>query len=239
MNAGMMAVADIRVGDVSIEVVRKHIKNINLSIHPPAGRVRISAPAHMELEAIRSFAQSKLGWIRKHQIRMRSLEREAPRVYQSGETHVYRGRPYTLKVMDHQSRSSVTATGGIMKVRLRGRASPTRTKQIVTVWLRARLRELGWEYITKWEPVLGVRINELGIRAMKTRWGTCNARAGRIWLNLELIKKPSDYVEYLVVHEMAHLHIRGHGRDFKTLMDRHVPGWKRFRQILNKTPLRS
>ncbi len=230
--------AKITLGDIQIEVIRKRIKHVHLSVHPPAGRVRISAPNHIDLEIIRSYAFSKLGWIEKQRAKMKSQEREPRREYLDGESHYYLGKPYVMKHIARQTASGVRIHANVMEVRMRGSSSPLKAKSVLRSWYRARLREIVRACVRKWEPVLGVKARELGIKIMKTRWGTCNPRAKRIWLNLELIKKPMKYIEYVTVHELAHLLERNHGPGFKRLMDRHVPDWKQYRRDLNRTSLR-
>jgi predicted metal-dependent hydrolase len=231
--------ATIRLGDIRIDVIRKKIKHVRLSVSPPLGRVLISAPVHLDLEAIRIFAASKLGWIGRQREKMKSGAYEPPRVFANGAPHAYLGARYPLVLTGHRSAGGVTLRDGTIEVHMRGASSSVKAKNALTAWYRARLRDLAGKLIRKWEPVLDVKVNELGIKVMKTRWGTCNPRAGRIWINLELIKKTVECLEYVVVHEMIHLLVRNHGPDFKRLMHAHVPEWKRCRHELNRTSLRN
>ena len=103
----------------------------------------------------------------------------------------------------------------------------------MTEWYRKELRELIPPLIAKWEPILGVRVNEFGIKKMKTRWGSCNPEVKRIWLNLELAKKSPTCIEYVLVHEMAHLLERSHNETFVAYMDKFLPNWRAIKAELN------
>jgi predicted metal-dependent hydrolase len=218
--------------DIPVEVTHKKIKNLRLSVHPPAGKVKISAPVHMNLETIRIFAVSRIGWIKKHQAALKNREREAPRKYLDGESHSFLGKRYLLKLVAHRSSAGLLLKHETMELRVRGEFSSAKAKNALQTWYRHRLRELVAELVSKWEPVLGVKVHEFGIKLMKTKWGTCNPRAKRIWLNLELVKKPQESIEFVVVHEMAHLLVRKHGRHFKKIMDKHIPKWRIYSQQL-------
>jgi len=228
--------ATITLGDLRIEVVRKNIKHLHLSIHPPAGTVRISAPLFMSRETIRSFAASQLGWIARHREKLNARKREPPKEYRDGETHSYLGKRYVMKHKAHEPARGVRLLADVMEVRMRGEPDCGKAKTVLRSWYRDNLRSVAAGMIKKWEPILGVTVRELGIKSMKTRWGTCNPRARRIWLNLELVKRRKECIEYVVAHEMAHLLVRNHGPAFKKLMDAHVPKWKILRRELNAAP---
>jgi predicted metal-dependent hydrolase len=231
--------AFIRLGDIRIDVIRKNIKHVRLSVSPPLGLVLVSAPLHLDLETIRIFASSKLGWIKRQRDKLKTRDDEPARVFADGASHAYLGAEYPLKLIGNRSAGGASLRAGTLEVRMRGDVSSAKAKKALKNWYRSQLRNLAGDLIRKWEPVLGVKINELGIKVMKTRWGTCHPRARRIWLNLELIKTPPDCLEYVVVHEMAHLLVRNHGADFKKLMQEQVPEWKRFRRELNRISLRN
>jgi predicted metal-dependent hydrolase len=228
----------IKLGDIDIDVVHKDIKNLHLSVYPPSGKVRISAPLRMDLDTIRVFAVSKLGWIKKQQAKLREQEREAPREYLNRESHYYLGKRYLLKVIEHHAPPKVVLKHHTLVLYLRENTSAERSKAVLENWYRQKLKELIPPFIKKWEKIIGVEVKEFGIKKMKTKWGTCNREAGRIWLNLELAKKPLHCLEYIIVHEMVHLLERKHNEIFIAYMDKFLPQWRFYREELNKSPLR-
>ena len=228
----------IMIGDIYIDVVHKVIKNVHLSVYPPLGRVRISAPVRMDLDAIRVFAISKLNWIKKHQLRIQSQEREAPREYITGESHYYLGRRYLLRVIEHKASPDVSLKHETIDMYVRRNSCAARRQSILDEWYRQRMKEIVPGFIAQYEKAMKVQVSEFGIKKMKTRWGTCGIRAKRIWLNLELAKKPIECVEYVVVHEMMHMLERHHNERFLALMDKYLPKWRFYKEELNRRPLR-
>ena len=227
----------IVVDDLSIEVVRKKIKNLHLRISPPHGTVKISAPLRMGSETIRLFALSKLDWIRKHQTRIRSRQWPAPLRYTTGESHDYLGKRYLLHVIEHRGRPGVVLDNDTLELRVRENSNRKKRQEIFDKWYRQQLWELLPNFFPKYEKIMNVRVEEWGVKKMKTKWGTCNIRARRIWLNLELAKKPLHCIESVVVHEMVHLLERKHNARFKRLMDGFLPGWRQSKEELNRLPI--
>ncbi|MDP9349487.1 MAG: M48 family metallopeptidase, partial [Gemmatimonadota bacterium] len=216
----------IAVSGMTIEVVRKPIKNLHLGVYPPAGRVRIAVPLHIDDEAVRLAVISKLGWIRRQQRAFDRQPRQSQREMVAGESHYVFGRRYRLRVVEEDAPARVTIRGNThLILRVRPGTSAEKREEILSQWYRRRLRAVVPELIARWEPVIGVQVAEWGIRRMKTRWGTCNIEAGRIWLNLELAKKPPQCLEYILVHEMVHLLERHHNDRFRECMDRFMPQW--------------
>lgn len=230
--------AQITIANIAIDVVHKNIKNVHLSVYPPSGKVRISAPVHMNLETIRVFVISKLSWIKRQQATLNKQERETPREYLERESHYYLGRRYLMKLIDHQQAAGVFIKHDNIEVHQRGESAQSKAKNALQIWYREEIRRIGGELIKKWEPKIGVEVSEYGIKLMKTKWGTCNAAERRIWLNLELAKKPVECIEYIVVHEMVHILERKHDDNFIRLMNKHLPKWKFYREELNRSPLR-
>lgn len=228
----------LQVAGITIHVVRKAIKNLHLGVYPPEGRVRVSAPASMSNDAIRMLVARRLGWIRKQQMRFEGQERQSALEYVSGESHYYGGTRYVLNVAYRDAAPGVALRNKTtMDLFVRPGSDAARRERVLVDWYRAQLREMIPPLIARWEPVMGVQVAEWGIKRMKTRWGSCNPRARRIWLNLELAKKPADCLEYVVVHEMAHLLDRTHGARFVALMDAFLPRWRELRAELNRAPL--
>ncbi len=228
----------LEIGGIDVEVVRKEIKNLHVGVYPPSGRVRVAAPLHLDEDAVRLAVVSRLGWIRNKQKAFSGQDRQSVREMTSGESHYFQGRRYLLDVVE---------TAGAPTVRLRSKktielrvpSESSRTARVAALnrWYRQELRALIAPLLAKWEPKVGRAAAEVRIRRMRTRWGSCNPDAGRIWLNLELIKKPVVCVEYVLVHELVHLHERHHTEKFRERMEALMPGWRLYRDELNRAPL--
>jgi predicted metal-dependent hydrolase len=230
-------VRQLELGEIAVEVVLKDIKNIHLSVYPPAGKVRISAPSRMTLDTIRLFAISKLDWIKQQQEKLRGQERETTREYLDRESHFVWGKRYLLKVIECDQAPSVELHHSQMFLRLRPGTPSNKARAVVEAWYRMQVRKAVPPLIAKWEPVMGVKVEQFFVQKMKTKWGSCNAARKTVRLNSDLAKKVSECLEYVVVHEMAHLIVRHHNGQFVDLMDKCLPQWKLLRQTLNNTPL--
>ncbi len=228
----------IEVGGIPVEVVRKPIKNLHLSVQPPEGRVRVSVPQRIDDEAVRLAVVSKLRWIRRHQQTFADQPRQSQREMVSGEGHYFMGRRYRLRVLENGGPNRISRKG-ISELTLHVRPGTDRDKreQMLNEWYRRHVKSLIPELIAEWQPILGVQVAEWGIKKMKTRWGSCNIGDCRLWLNLELAKKPPHCLEYVLVHEMVHLLERHHNDRFKALMDQFLPQWRLYRDELNQAPL--
>lgn len=228
----------IEVSGIRVEVVRKDIKNLHLGVYPPYGRVRVAVPHRIDDEAVRLAVVSKLVWIRRRQKEFRSQLRQSQRQLITGESHYFRGRRYLLDVIEHEAPPTIRLRNNrTMELRVRPSSSQSKRNEILHEWYRERLREQLPALIGRWEPKVGVNANDVRIKKMKTRWGTSNIAAGRIWLNLELAKKPPGCLEYILVHEMVHFLERHHNERFQKLMDRIMPQWRMHRDELNTAPL--
>lgn len=224
-------------GDIAVEVIKKDIKNLHLSVYPPAGHVRISAPKRMKLEAIRVFAISKLAWIKQQQKKLLDQEREAPREYLDRESHYVWGKRYLLQVVEEDAAPTVELKHSRLRLKVRPGTSQEKKRDVLEDWYRALVKGAVSALIAKWQPRLGVNVDRVVVRRMKTKWGSCTPSARSIRVNTELAKKPPECLEYIVVHEMVHMRIRRHDDRFTALMDQHLPGWKLIRQSLNAAPL--
>lgn len=234
----MMPLASIELGKLSVDVVRKDIRNLHLSVYPPTGRVRIAAPLRMRLDAIRLFAISKLGWIRQQQHKLRSQERETPREYLDRESHYLWGRRYLLKIVEARAPASVEITHRHLVLQVRDASSGDEKLNVLNDWYREQMKEALPALMGKWEPLMGVTVRGVLVRKMKTLWGSCSPERGTIRLNLELAKKPPECLEYIVVHELAHLLEPTHSQRFIALMDQFMPKWRFYRDQLNRLPVR-
>ena len=228
----------LMLGDIAVEVVLKDIKNIHLSVYPPAGRVRISAPSRMRPDTIRVFAVSKLPWIREQQKKFREQGREAIREFIDRESHHVFGKRCLLKVIQEDTPVSVELRNSKLILRVRPGSTEEARRAALDEWYRRLLKQAVPQLIARWEPLIGVRVERFFVQRMKTKWGSCNHRAATIRLNAELAKKPKECLEYIVVHEMVHLLEPTHNAHFTALMDRFMPRWQFYRQMLNRLPLR-
>jgi predicted metal-dependent hydrolase len=232
-----LSVSQITLGEIAVDVVLKDIKNVHLSVYPPTGRVRISAPERMSLDTIRSFVISKLGWIRQQQTKLRAQERETPREYTDRESHYVWGRRYLLTVVESDERLGIELKHSRLLLRIRPGTDLAKRKAVVEGWYREQLRAAVPPLLTRWTPRIGVRLERFYVQRMRTRWGSCNPKARTIRLNTELAKKPVACLEYVVVHELVHLLEPTHTPRFIALMDQFIPAWDLHRQGLNRLPI--
>jgi predicted metal-dependent hydrolase len=228
----------IELGDIPVDVVLKDIKNVHLSVYPPAGRVRISAPKHMSLDTIRVFAISKLDWIKQQQAKLREQQREAPRDYVDRESHYVWGKRYLLTVTESDQPPSIELKHRRMLLQVRPGTDEGKRQALVEEWYREQLKEAVPPLLARWQPLLGVSVERWFVQRMKTKWGSCNHHSRTIRLNTELAKKPPECLEYIVVHELVHLLEPTHNARFIALMDQFMPKWQFHRQVLNRLPVR-
>jgi predicted metal-dependent hydrolase len=228
----------ISVNGFVVDVVRKDIKNLHLAVYPPNGRVRVAAPLRVNDDVVRLFTISKLTWIKHQQAKFEGQVRQSAREFVSGESHYYQGQRYLLDVVYHEGPPTVSLRNNkIMDISVRPGSDISVRERVLTHWYRQRLKEEIAPLITKWEAIIGVKVAEWGVKQMKTKWGTCNIKARRIWLNLELIKKPVHCLEYIIVHELVHLLERHHNDRFIAYMNSFMPLWPHYREELNRAPL--
>lgn len=230
--------AVVRVGELRIEVVRKDIKNVHLSVHPPNGRVRIAVPRHVSDDAVRAIAIGKLGWIRRRRTRLQEQAREAPREYVDRETHYVWGRRCLLRLVERDGPPKVEWQAQRLTLTVRPGTEAVRRGEILEAWYRDQLRTACAELVPQWEERLKVRADHCYVQRMRTRWGSCNQMNRSIRLNTDLAKKPRACLEYVLVHELTHLLEPTHGPRFVALMDRFLPGWEHRRELLNRLPVR-
>lgn len=221
-----------------VEVVRKRIKNLHLGVYPPNGRVRVAAPLAVSNDAVRLAVIGKLGWIKRHKAKFEAQPRQSRREMVSGESHYFLGRRYRLRVVDGNGPAKVALrSNAIMELHVSRAATMEQRERVLQRWYREQLKKKIPALLEKWQPVLGVQVADWGIKKMKTKWGSCNVKAGRIWLNLELAKKPIRCLDYIIVHEMVHLLERHHNDHFLELMGKFLPQWRLWREELNQAPL--
>ena len=228
----------LTVKGIDVQIVRKDIKNLHLVVFPPDGNVRVTVPNHITDDNVRLAVVSKLNWIKKQQKNFANQPRQAQRQYITGECHYCFGVRCRLEVIECVGKHEVILNkSGKLIIYVNTDTTVTNKGKLLNEWYRAELKKHIPELIEKWQPIIGKDVSEWGIKKMKTRWGSCNINKKRIWLNLELAKKPIECLEYVLVHEMVHLHERYHNERFKAFMDKFLPKWKTCRDILNRAPL--
>jgi len=225
-------------GDIAVDLAFKDIKNVHLSVYPPEGKVRISAPRHMSVDSIRLFALSKLVWIRQQQKKLQEQKRETPREYLDHESHYVWGKRYLLVVFEEDKTPAIELNHKHLVFRVRPGTEKVNYQKFLDGWYREQIMVAVPPLIAKWEPILGVKVARVYVQQMKTRWGSCNHGKGNIRLNTDLAKKPRECLEYIVVHEMLHLLEPTHNVRFTTLIDHFLPDWHLRRDLLNQLPVR-
>ncbi|MGJ0510658.1 MAG: M48 family metallopeptidase [Methylocystis sp.] len=227
----------IKIGDITIAVTRKDIKNVHLSVHPPDGRVTLAAPTSTRLDVARAYAITRLGWIRAQQEKLTSQAREEPRKYVTRESHYLWGHRYLLNVVHRDGKPSVELERKQITLSVRQGSDIAKRAKVMHDWHKKLLHETIPPLIEKWERKLRVKVQGYFLQRMKTKWGSCNHHRGNIRLNTELVKKPRELLEYVVVHEMAHLIEPNHSERFVTILDKYFPSWLEARAELNALPL--
>jgi hypothetical protein len=227
----------LTLGGVTVEIVKKPVKNVHLTVHPPDGRVRLVAPLRVKLDTLRLFALSKLSWIRRQQAILRAQPREPAREVVNAESHYLWGQRLLLKVIERDAAPAVLRRHKRLVLYVRPGTPKEQRQELLSFWYRDELRDAAAPLLKKWEAKLGVVVERLFIRAMKTKWGSCNPKARTIRLNTELAKKPVECLEYVLLHELAHLVEPKHNAAFRRLLDSRMPHWPHVRDALNRLPL--
>jgi len=227
----------IEISGIKIEVQKKNIKNLHLVVAPPDGKVRVSAPMHLSDDSIKMFVRTKLSWIKKQQEKFEKQPRQSEREYVSGETLYVFGQQYFLRVEYSYKGNSLVLSGNEAILTVRKESTASQREAFVNEWYRALLEEKIEIYLPKWENITGLRCDSWQTKYMTTRWGTCNTNTRKIWLNLQLAKKPIECLEYVILHELAHLKVRNHSKDFVAIMDQYMPYWRETKKLLNDLKL--
>lgn len=227
----------IRLGDIRVALTRKDVKHVHLSVHPPTGRVTLVAPVDTRLEVARAYAISKLAWICDQRAKMLAQARETPRRFVDRESHYVWGRRYLLSVVERNVKPFVSLSHRGITLTVRPGSTAAKRAEVMHEWHKTLLHEAVPSLISKWEAKLGVAASGYFLQRMKTKWGGCNQRARKIRLNTELVKKPKDLLEYVIVHEMLHIIEPTHSERFVSLLNKHYPSWREARAELNELPL--
>lgn len=228
----------LTVGGITVEVVRKDIKNLHLGVYPPHGRVRIAVPMHIDDEAARLAVANKLSWLKKQIAAFARQPRLSDPDAVSGESWYVFGQRYRLLVVTSKGKPEVRKpTKSRLELHVPSRCKKEIRLTMLDRWYRKQLREAAEPLLSEWESKIGVKAEFWGVKRMKTKWGSCSHETSRVWLNSELAKKPIECLEYIVVHELIHLREPSHDDNFVKLMDKYLPNWQSLRDILNSTPL--
>lgn len=228
---------NVLISDIQIEIIKKDIKNMHLSVLPPDGKVRVSAPNNLSDESIIMFVKTKLGWIKKQQEKFELQPRQSEREYVSGETLYVWGHQYFLQVEYNQKKNSLVLVGNKAILSVRKESTVKQREKFVNEWYRSLLKTEVEKYLPKWEAITGLYCDSWQSKYMTTKWGTCNTSTRKIWLNLQLAKKPVECLEYVILHELAHLKVKNHGPDFVAILDLHMPYWRECKKMLNDSKL--
>lgn len=227
----------IEVSGISVKIIKKNIKNLHLSVLPPDGGVRVSAPTTIPDETIEMFIRTKIGWIKKQQEKFIGQPRQSERQYVSGETLYFWGKQYFLQVDYSYKGNSLVLDGDKAILTVRKESTPKQRETFVNEWYREHLKRELSRLVPKWEEITGFKCSSWQTKYMTTRWGTCNTNTGKIWINLQLAKKSLECLEYVVLHELAHTKVKNHGTDFIVIMDKYMPYWRDIRKKLNDSTL--
>ena len=225
------------INGISVEIIKKNIKNMHLYVQPPDGKVQVSAPKHLSDESILMFVRTKIGWIRKQQEKFKNQPRQTERQYVSGESFYVLGKQYYLQVEYSYKGNSLVLFGDKAILTVRKGSTPKQRESFVREWYREILKAEIEKYLPKWEKITGLYCDSWQTKYMTTRWGTCNTNSRKIWFNLQLAKKPIECLEYVILHELAHLKIKGHNKEFVALLDKYMPYWRDTRKLLNELKL--
>ena len=227
----------IEISGIEIEVQKKNIKNLHLVVLPPDGKVRVSAPMHLSDDSIKMFVRTKLSWIKKQQEKFEKQPRQSEREYVSGETLYVFGQQYFLRVMYSYKGNSLVLSGDEAILTVRKESTASQREAFVNEWYRELLKEQVVKLLPKWEEKTGLYCSSWQTKYMITKWGTCNTKTKKIWLNLQLAKKPIECLEYVILHELVHLKVKNHNSDFIAILDNHMPFWRETRKMLNDSKL--
>lgn len=227
----------ITISNIVVEIQKKNIKNLHLSVLPPDGKVRVSAPTHMSNESIALFVRTKIDWIRKQQEKFEKQERQIKREFVSGETLYLWGKQYFLKVEYSYKGNSLVLNGSNAVLTVRKESTAEQRESFVNEWYREHLKCQISKLLPKWEEKTGLCCSSWQTKYMVTKWGTCNTNSKKLWFNLQLAKKPIECLEYVILHELVHLKVKNHSAEFIAILDSYMPYWRETRKLLNDSKL--
>ncbi len=233
----MMSTNNLAIRELTVQVTRKAIKHLHLGVYPPDGVVRVSAPLDLTDDNVRLAVIARLPWIRKQQAQFAAQPRQSPREMVTGESHYFLGSRYRLDVVERYGKHEIKIVGKRIRLWVRPNTTRANRLRVLDNFYRHELAQRTPPLIAKWEQAIGEEVVFWGIKKMKTKWGSCNIEQRRIWLNLDLAKKPPICLEYIVVHEMLHFLERHHNEAFRAQLDQLLPDWQRSKAMLFDLPL--
>ena len=228
---------DTEIAGIPVKIIKKDIKNMHLYVKPPDGHVEVSAPRHLSEESILMFVRTRLGWIRKQQDKFLAQPRQTERQFVSGETMYIWGKQYFLQVEYSNKGNSLALSGDSAVLTVRKESTAKQRENYVNEWYRSQLKKEIEKRLPKWEARTGLHCSSWQAKYMTTKGGTCNTQPGKVWLNLQLVKRPFECLDYVILHELAHLRVRNHGAEFIAILDEHMPYWREIRKLLNDSIL--
>ena len=228
---------DLEVAGIPVKVIKKDIKNLHLYVKPPDGHVEVSVPQHMSDESIALFLRTRTGWIKKQQEKFREQPRQTEREYVSGETLYVWGKQYFLQIEYSNRKNALDFSGDRAILTVRKESTAKQRESYVNEWYRERLKAEIEKRLPRWESLTGLYCSGWQTKYMTTNWGTCNTKTGKIWINLQLAKKPFECLDYVLLHELAHLRVKDHGSAFIAILDEYMPYWRDVRKKLNDSTL--
>lgn len=228
---------DLEIAGIPVKVIRKNIKNMHLYVKPPDGHVEVSVPRQLSDDSIAMFIRTRVGWIRKQQKRFLDQPRQSEREYVSGETLYVWGKQFFLQVEYSNKKNALELNGDKAILSVRQDSTAKQRENYVNEWYRELLKAEIEKCLPKWEGLTGLHCSGWQTKYMTTRWGTCNTQTGKIWINLQLAKKPYECLDYVILHELAHLRVKDHGPRFIAILDEYMPYWREIRELLNKNIL--
>lgn len=229
---------ELTVNGLKVDVERKSIKNLHLSVYPPDGRVHLSAPVSCSDERIKMYVLEKWVWISEKRTAVKQFSRQNTREYVSGEAHYFAGNLFRLRIdEDVNAKQGIRIEGDYLVLNVTPQSTTSRRAAVMSTWYKERLIPMLGEYISKWEDILSVKLATFEVRSMSAKWATCSKANQKAIFNVELAKKPPVCVEYVVAHELAHLIERTHNACFRAILDRYFPDWRRIKDNLNRFPV--
>ena len=228
---------DLEIAGIPVKVIKKDIKNLHLYVKPPDGHVEVSVPQHMSDDSITLFLRTRTGWIKKQQEKFREQPRQTEREYVSGETLYVWGKQYFLQVEYSNRKNALDFSGDRAILTVRKESTAKQRESFVNEWYRERLKAEIEKRLPRWESLTGLYCSGWQTKYMTTNWGTCNTKTGKIWINLQLAKKPFECLDYVLLHELAHLRVKDHGPAFIAILDEYMPYWRDVRKKLNDSTL--
>ena len=223
---------------IPFELHYRKRKTLEISVYPDLSVV-VKAPNNRSYEEVKAKIMKRGSWILQQRYFFSLyLPKQPEKKYVSGETHIYLGRQYRLKVISSTSEKVILKRGYIF-VHTNKRKNSKQVKKLLEIWYRQRAL---MKFEERLDLCLGklkkhkIKSPQIQIRKMSSRWGSCS-KNGRVTLNTQLIKAPSQCIDYVIMHEMCHLKYFNHGKAFYNLLVQIMPDWERRKKRLESIVL--